>query len=77
MAAATSALLSGTPVGTVSSISWVSDMVDPRTECSAVGASGPFGSGHRSITRISASAANASPERLGLGLQPGGRLTQA
>jgi hypothetical protein len=37
MAAATSAEFSGTPVGTVSKISWVSVTFDPRIERSAVG----------------------------------------
>ncbi len=56
MAAATSSVLSGTPVGTVSRISLVSVMIDPWMECSAGGAAGPFGSGETSITRVDASA---------------------
>jgi hypothetical protein len=56
MAAATAAVLSGTPVGTASRISWVSAMLDPRMEYGALGAAGPFGSGDRSITRVDACA---------------------
>ena len=54
MAAARSAVLSGTPVGTASRISWVSVMLYPRMECSALGRCRAVRLGEASITRVNA-----------------------
>ena len=66
IAAATAAVRSGTPVGTASRISWVSVMLDPRLECSAVGRCRAVWRRRGSITRVIASASRqAVSKRLG------------